>query len=294
MQIDKLLKYLVCPDCHSSLNLINSKKLSCSKCKNKYSIINGIPILIRLNKLDMQEKKQKVWFNRHYSQFKNKYYLENWRLSMLNRIFKQKFTHKIKTYLDIGCGATGYTTIEAVKQNNWLSFGVDISLKAMTKASRHAKFIGVEDKTAFIVASAQNLPFKKNTFDYISLISVLEHLKEDYQAVNQIKHILKKNKFLYICVPNAYHKILPLIWPFYFYNDLKIGHKRHYSIKSLNKLLNDFIPKKHFYNGHLIKFFQLFFAKLKFINNDLWWKIEKIDINDKSSGVQLNAIYQKK
>lgn len=294
MEINKLLKFLACPNCSSNLKLINSKKISCTKCLEKYQIVQGIPVLVNKKNLDSQEKKQTVWFNDHYSKFEDKYHLENWRISMLNRIFKQKFSSKVKTYLDIGCGATGYTVIEAAKQNNWISFGVDISMEAMIKAKKLAKTQKVKDKTAFIVASAQGLPFKKNIFDYISLVSVLEHLENDSTTINQVKNILKKNKFLYVCVPNAYHKILPVIWPFYYYNDLKIGHKRHYSINSLNKLVEPFVLKKRFYNGHLIKFVQIFLDKTKIINDELWWRIEKQDINNNQSGVQLNAIYQKK
>ena len=297
MEINNLLKFLACPSCTNPfLELINSKKISCPKCFQTYPIIKGIPVLINKKTLDSQEKKQTIWFDKHYSQFQNKYRLENWRVSMINRIFKQKFSKNIKTYLDIGCGATGYTTIEAAKQNNWLSFGIDISLKAMIKAQSFAKSQKVEDKTAFIVSSAQNLPFKKNTFDYISAISLLEHLDDDQKTIVQIKNILKKEKFLYICVPNTYFKMWPFIWPFYYYNDLKIGHKRHYSIKNLNKILksSNFKSINYFYNGHLIKFIQLFLEKTKIISNKLWWKIEKLDINHCSTGVQLNAIYQKK
>lgn len=294
MNINKLLKYISCPICQSNLRLVNKDRLTCTKKNHIFPIVKGVPVLLQKSDLDNQELNQTILFDQHYSKFKNKYYLENWRISMLNRIFNHPFTKSVKTYLDIGCGATGYTTIEAVKQNKWLSFGIDLSLEAMVKAKKHAIKNKVDSQTAFIVASAQNLPFKKNTFDYISLVSVLEHLKIDSMAVSQIKNILKKNKYLFICVPNAYHKILPIIWPFYYYNDIKIGHKRHYSIKSLNRLLNNFSLIDYFYNGHLIKFLQLFLNKLKSINDIFWWKLEKIDINNHQSGAQLNAIYQKK
>lgn len=297
MEINKLLTFLACPCCkNQDLKLINPQSLVCPKCSQSYPIISGIPVLINKKNLDLQEKKQTIWFDKHYSQFKDKYQLENWRISMLNRIFKQKFLKKIKTYLDIGCGATGYTVIESAKQNNWLSFGVDISLEAMIKSQHFAEIQNVGSKTAFVVSSAQNLPFKKNIFDYISAISLLEHLEDDKKAIDQIKYILKKNKFLYICVPNTYLKMWPFIWPFYYFNDIKIGHKRHYSIKQLNKILREFNfqLKTNFYNGHLIKFLQLFLEKTGIISNKLWWKIEKMDINNNSTGVQLNVIYQKK
>ncbi len=293
MNINKLLKYIYCPTCQSNLRLIGKDRLICTKKNHIFPIVKGVPVLLQKSELDNQELNQTVWFDQHYSKFKNKYDLENWRISMLNRIFNHSFTKSVKIYLDVGCGATGYTTIEAAKQKKWLSFGIDISLEAMVKANKHAVKNKVDGQTAFIVASAQNLPFKENIFDYVSFISVLEHLEKDSLAVKQVQNILKKNKYFYICVPNAYHKILPLIWPFYYYNDIKIGHKRHYSIRSLNRLLKGFTPKKHFYNGHLIKFLQLFLSKLKFINDNLWWKIEKTDVNNNQSGVQLNAIYQK-
>jgi ubiquinone/menaquinone biosynthesis C-methylase UbiE len=293
MEIIKLIKFLACPNCGSNLQILNKNKLICTKCFEKYQIIKGIPILISQNTLGIQEKKQTIWFNKHYSQFDDKYSLENWRKSMIKRIFNQNI-FQVKNYLDIGCGATGYTAIEAAKQNNWLSFGVDISLEAMVKANQFSKTQGVYEKTSFIVASAQNLPFKKNLFDYISAISILEHLDNDKKAIIQINKILKDKRYLFICVPNSYLKIWFFIWPFYLYNDINIGHKRHYSVKKLNQLLTDYHLNNHFYNGHLIKFIQLFLEKLKIINNKNWWKIENIDINHNSNGVQLNALYQKK
>lgn len=268
MDINNLLKYISCPVCQSNLLLVNKNNLSCIKHNHQFPIINGILILLKKSELDNQEISQKLWFDRHYSKFKNTYHSENWRLSMLNRIFNHSFTKSMKTYLDIGCGASGYTTIGAVKKNK------------------------VDHQTAFIVASAQNLPFKKNTFDYVLLVTVLEHLDKDYLVVNQIEKILKKNKYFFICVTNAYHKILSFIWPFYYYNDVKIGHKRHYSIKSLNRLLKKYILINHFYNGHSIKLIQLLLNKLKSINNNLWWKIENQYINHPQPSVQLNAIYQ--
>ena len=103
---------------------------------------------------------------------------------MLKRIFNHPFKKNIKTYLDIGCSATGYTTIEAAKRNNWLSFGIDISLEAVLKAKALSKKEKVDNKTIFIVCSAEHLPFKNNLFDYISAVSILEHLSNDKKLIN--------------------------------------------------------------------------------------------------------------
>jgi len=298
MEINKLITYLQCPYCENLNLILCDKEIICNLCNAKYDIVDDIPILIDKKKLNEQEKNQTIWFDKHYSEFsREEYHLERWRQSMLERIFEQDYKKSIRTYLDIGCGATGYTAIEGVRRNDWICFGTDISLEAMIRAKKLAEKQDVSDKTAFVVCTAENLPFKKNIFDYISAVSVLEHLKYDKKAIENIIYTLKPEGYIYICVPNAYHRMWPFLWPIYYYNDLKIGHERHYSIE----LLDDYFTGKHsckknkvFYNGHLIKFLQLGLEKLKLIGDEKWWKIEKKDISSDKSGVQLNVIYQKK
>ncbi len=46
MKLDsRLLKILVCPVCHGELKP-EGEKLACSKCRKKYPVRNGIPILL--------------------------------------------------------------------------------------------------------------------------------------------------------------------------------------------------------------------------------------------------------
>ncbi|MFA6047629.1 MAG: radical SAM protein [Parcubacteria group bacterium] len=298
MKIDQLIKYLQCPYCQDPNLVIDNDKIVCVSCDTKYDIIENIPVLIDKEKLNKQEREQTVWFDNHYSEFsKVEYKIERWRQSMLKRVLDQEYKNKIQNYLDIGCGATGYTVIESAKRNGWISFGTDISVEAMVRAKNLAEKQGVSEKTAFVVCAAENMPFKKNIFDYISAISVLEHLKYDNKAIKNIIYALKPGGYIYICVPNSYRRMWPFLWPVYYYNDLKIGHERHYSIDQLD---NYFVDKykcrknKTFYNGHLIKFYQLGREKLKLIGDKKWWEIERKDISSDNSGVQLNAIYQKK
>jgi len=297
MKIITLVRFLQCPFCHNTHLSLKSEKIYCRQCQSVFKIVEGVPILIKEEKFNLQEFKQKKWFEKHYAQFsRENYVLENWRESMLKRIFEISFRNKIKTYLDIGCGATGYTVIEAAKRNDWTSFGVDISLEAMLRAKNLAKKQGVENKTGFIVCSAENLPFKPNTFDYLSGVSVLEHIENDGVVIKNFWNILKKSGHAYICVPNTYWKMWPFLWPVYFYLDYKIGHKRHYSIESLTgKMGKNLFKLRHVkYNGHLIKLLQLVLEKFHLITEEQWWFIEKKDINGGESGIQLNAVYQKK
>ena len=209
---------------------------------------------------------------------------------MIKRIFRQAFIRDCQTYLDIGCGPSSYT-LNYATQHGLTGFGIEISHTAALQAHR---FLKNPSKSAVLVASAQFPPFKRDAFDYISCISVLEHLKNHQQTLNNIYQMLKKEKYLFIVVPNSYLLSPLVLWPIIFYHDLKIGHLRHYSIKSLNKLCQQLKPIKHFYNGHLIKFLQLFLEKTNLVNSKLWWQIEKKDINQNPFGLQLNALYQKK
>lgn len=296
MTINKILDFLACPYCRSQKLALERKKIYCGGCQLSFEIISGVPILIKESNLNNQEKKQKKWYEDYYSCFsKEKYYLENWRKSMLKRVFKAVVKDKIKTYLDIGCGATGYTVIEAAKKNHWFSFGIDISIEAMLKAKFLAKKQKVEDKTVFLVASAENLPFKDNRFNYVSAISVLEHLDNDFKVVKDVHQTLRKGGLFYICVPNSYQQIYPFFWPINYYVDKKIGHRRHYSIKDLERKLKkeNFKLENFFYNGHLIKFGQIILDRVNLINNKNWWEIEKKDLNQDSKGLHLNAVFKK-
>lgn len=298
MNIDKILKFVKCPYCVDAQLAIVDNKIHCPGCEYFYNVVDGVPVLVKKEKLDSQELKQLDWFDKHYSDFsKDEYNLENWRLSMVNRIFDPVVNEKINTYLDIGCGATGYTVIEAAKRNKWLSFGADISLEAMLRANNLSRKQGLGDMTAFFVCSAQKLPFRQSIFDYVSAVSLLEHLQDDRGLIRDLHFILRKKGCLFICVPNTYRRMRPFLWPVYFYFDRKIGHIRHYSIEALTKKMglgNSFELKDFFYNGHLIKFYQIILDKIRLIDEEKWWDIEKKDINKVSSGVQLNAIFRKR
>jgi hypothetical protein len=49
-----------------------------------------------------------------------------------------------------------------------------------------------------------------------------------------------------------------------------------------------------FYNGHLIKLYQLFLEKFSRLDEKTWWEMETKDITKGSRGLQLNAVYRKK
>jgi len=69
----------------------------------------------------------------------------------------------------------------------------------------------------------EGLPFDDDSFDAVLIGEVLEHLKDDVQALKNIRRILKPNGKLIVSIP--------------FYNDWEEGHMRIHSPESGKRLL---------------------------------------------------------
>ena len=296
MKIEKYINILACPSCqHQTLKLKN-KQLYCPKCHTVYPIKKDIPFLLPNGLLDKQENNQLETFNKHYKKQQTIGLEQLWRQSMIKRIFNHQFIKKIHSYLDIGCGSNAYTVFSALKNKQLdMAVGIDISAEAIKIATQKSIQNKTSQKTIFIIASAQHLPFKKNTFDYISAISVLEHLKDQDLCLSSINHILKQDKYFFMVVPNSYRLLPHWLRPIKKYFDDKIGHLRSYSKQDINKLSrkHDFVIKKIFYNGHLLKIFQIMASRFNIINQKIWWYLEEKDINLKNNGAQLNVMLKK-
>lgn len=119
--------------------------------------------------------------------------------------------------LDIGCG-TGGMLYELKRKGFTHIYGIDRELIAISYSKRR----GI---TALIVADAAAIPFKKETFDWIILLDVLEHLDNDVNVLWGLRQVLKPNGRLAITVP-----AIKQLWSA---RDVRLGHKRRYSLKEL-------------------------------------------------------------
>lgn len=120
--------------------------------------------------------------------------------------------------LDIGCG-TGQNVKAFSKLGE--SFGIDNSKDALL-------FCRKKGLKNVALGSANKIPFKDNTFEVVTLLDVLEHVKED-TALVEINRVLKKRGLLLVTVP-AYQ----WLWSRW---DEVLHHKRRYSKKTLINLL---------------------------------------------------------
>lgn len=109
--------------------------------------------------------------------------------------FIQKFIDRGRL-LDIGC-AYGFLVREASKY--FESFGIDISSFAVKKSKEYCK--GKISR-----ASTVSLPFKKESFNVITVVDTLEHVSQINLCIKEFFRILKNDGILFLQLPN------PLFW----------------------------------------------------------------------------------
>ncbi|MBI2632380.1 methyltransferase domain-containing protein [Candidatus Pacearchaeota archaeon] len=117
----------------------------------------------------------------------------------------------------LNVGISNIPEIEiAIEDNVKECWTIDIDKQKLKKASKYLK------KTKLICEDIDSKPLKKNYFDKVIIIEVLEHLDSDITALKWINSILKKNGSVIIGVPNKH--------PLHIINPVKyFEHKRHYS-----------------------------------------------------------------
>lgn len=144
---------------------------------------------------------------------------------------------KGKRVLDIGAG-TGKLLAE-LKESGFQVWGVDSDQRAIKwSKKRNIKILKVD-------LSKDKLPFKKNHFDLVIGLDILEHLKEPEKILGEIKRVLAQKGKIIVTVP-AYLSLFS-------YWDRMLGHERRYS----KKMLSDLFIKGGF-KIRWISFFNIF------------------------------------
>lgn len=137
-----------------------------------------------------------------------------------------RFASKTDRILEIG-GGTGFIAEELKRQGYSIEMS-DIHSNGLDYAHRK----GIHPLYQF---NLYNPPFSEE-FDIICLFDVLEHLKEDQQALECIRSMLKPNGLIILTVPA--HQWL---WS---REDVAAGHYRRYTKKSLTHVIqqSNFTP----------------------------------------------------
>ena len=92
--------------------------------------------------------------------------------------------------LDVGCGV-GVTPVKLVEQLNCRIVGVDLEPKMIFRAKMRARRAEMAAQTAYLPASALQLPFNNNSFDAVIAESVLSFVPDKEQALAEMIRVLK-------------------------------------------------------------------------------------------------------
>jgi len=98
-----------------------------------------------------------------------------------------KFLSRVsdKKVLDVGCGKGKIS--RKLKDLGFDVIGIEPSIELIKIARKNNPDI------KFIQASATNLPFEKETFDFLICIEVLEHIPDTKKAIKEMIRVLKLN-----------------------------------------------------------------------------------------------------
>ncbi|MCH8004062.1 MAG: class I SAM-dependent methyltransferase [Nanoarchaeota archaeon] len=232
------VEYVKCNLCNSDSTRIFMKVdgFNIVKCKN-CDLIYVNPRL-KFNELE-KIYKNKIYFNNQ--SFKDTNYTfygyENYLLEKkdiiytfirrLNVIEKYK---KPGTLLDIGC-ALGFF-LELALKRGWKARGIEISKVAAGYAKKH-------QKSPVFNGTLEEVNYKKESFDVITIFDVIEHVPNPKKTILQIKNLLKPGGIISITTPNIGSlpaKILGKKW-----EEVRRvrEHIYYFSDKTLNRLLKE-------------------------------------------------------
>lgn len=220
-----------------------------------------------------QIKLQKKYFSKEFGAIQ-KYSLFPWQKTYIKRIKNNLLDENLKgkKLIDIGCGS-GYVAIEIAKMGVGV-IACDITEESLILIEKRKKGFFLTN-LELIKCSADKIPIKDNSVDYIVANAILEHLVYEKKAIKEWKRILKPKGKIFLTVPIKYKYIWPFFWPLNIIYDKRIGHLRRYDLKTIKEKFGMRVEKV-FYSGHLIKMISLLIS-LFYKNRKFDTFIERID-----------------
>lgn len=138
-----------------------------------------------------------------------------------------RFSKKGKL-LDVGC-AHGFF-LEIAKKNGWDVQGIEISKEGYNYVKKKLK-IKVSNKTL------EKSNFKKDQFDVITMLDVIEHLSDPHSAIKHVNKILKPNGLFVITTPDIGSLTAKLLGKYWEEIRRVREHIYFFSRKTLTKML---------------------------------------------------------
>jgi len=112
-----------------------------------------------------------------------------------------------KMTLDAGCGSG-----EFLNFHSFFAVGLDIS-KEMLKKAREKN-----NDNSFVLGSALSLPFKSNSFDFVSSVGLSEYFEDENAFFTEISRVLEQNSHAIISyTPKSLFNVFRKLWGIRFF-----------------------------------------------------------------------------
>ncbi len=184
---------------------------------------------------------------------------------MLTVDFDRLAVKKGDIVLDAGCGF-GRHSLEFVSRGATV-YSMDMDMASLRKTrfslTEMKKYLKNRE-IRYLVHSgdALSLPFKDNSFDRIICSEVMEHVRDDERACNELSRVLKKNGRIAITVPTVFSEHIYDLLTYEYYTSPG-GHIRKYFPGELAAMMRR--------NG-----LEVYAIGFKHAFHTVWWMIRSV------------------
>ncbi len=173
-----------------------------------------------------------------YCSYLWRHYQENPHWKERPRKFIDEFSMKGRI-LDVGCGFGHF--VDFARKRNRISVGIDINLSIIRKGMQEF------GSNFLICASAEQLPIKDSSFDWIFANQIIEHLPNPENFLSEAKRVLSPFGKLIISTPNRLtyfctRNFLVILKAILGKNKRDPTHIREYTLGEMKR----FLEKNHF------------------------------------------------
>ena len=256
---------LCCPACKGNLQLgTNYTELYCGLCAFTFPIVDGIPVLFPCNvAVEMKQLFARYWdseekanlYDTHVEGGDSIFGVYNHRSEMfgLSMYYEQD---KSDLVLDAGCGNGRF--LETLPRDS-VSIGVDASLNLLRIAQKKRR------GHFHVCCELEHLPFREGTFGTVISCRVLQHLKQQKEAVQELCRVTRIQGNVILELYNTWN-------PKTLYKNIRMSNSR--------KLLN-------FPFRMLFRSMSPFDAwGLSYDNYNSWFEVERWLVKNNMHGIQ--------